>query len=62
MFDIVSKVKSESNITWVEQSSYSPVSALSDFCYPKLKGISKGTHFEGIMVIKKQQRRIYGES
>ena len=42
------------NITVLEQSPYSPDLAPCDFfIFPKLKGIIKGTRFEGMEVIKR---------
>ena len=43
----------ERNIVRLEQPSYSPNFASCDFLFPKLKGIIKGTCFEGNEVIKR---------
>ena len=44
----------EKNIAVLEQPLYSPDLAPCDFfLFPKLKGIIKGTHFEGVEAIKR---------
>ena len=44
----------EKNIAVLEQPPYSPDLALCDsFLFPKLKGIIKGTRFEGVEAIKR---------
>ena len=44
----------EKNITVLEQPPYSPDLAPCDFfLFPKLKGVIKGTRFEGVEAIKR---------